>query len=87
MIEKVLKSRKHPEQAFKVCLGILSLDKKYGTQRLKKACKQANLFGTCSFKRIENMIKLGLEEEKHPELGLVTVITVHENIRGGHYYS
>jgi len=87
VIEKVLKGRKHPEQAFKVCLGILSLDKKYGTQRLNKACKQANQFGTCSFKRIENMIKLDLEEEKHPKLGLVTVIPDHENIRGGQYYS
>jgi transposase len=87
VIEKVLKSRKHPEQAFKVCLGILSLNKKYGTQRLKKACKQANQFGTCSFKRIESMIKLGLEEEKHPKLELVAVIPDHENIRGGQYYS
>jgi transposase len=29
VIEKVLKSRKHPEQAFRVCLGILSLAEKY----------------------------------------------------------
>jgi hypothetical protein len=83
----VLKSRKHPEQAFKVCLGILSMAKKYGDARLKKACKQANKFGTCSFKRIESMIKLGLEEEKHPKLELVAVIPDHENIRGGQYYS
>ena len=87
MIEKVLKSRKHPEQAFKVCLGILSLNKKYGAQRLKKACRQANKLGTCSFKRIESMIKLYLEEEKHPKLDLEAVIPDHENIRGGQYYS
>ena len=87
MIEKVLKSRKHPEQAFKVCLGILSLGKKYGDARLKKACGKANQFGTCSFKRIESMIKLGLEEEKHPKLELAAVIPDHENIRGGQYYS
>jgi hypothetical protein len=87
VIEKVLKGRKHSEQAFKVCLGILSLNKKYGTQRLKKACGKANQFGTCSFKRIESMIKLGLEEEKHPKLELVAAIPDHENIRGGQYYS
>ena len=87
VIEKVLKGRKHPEQAFRVCLGILSLAKKYGDKRLNKACKQANQFGTCSFKRIESTIKLGLEEEKHPQLDLNSTIPDHENIRGGQYYS
>jgi len=83
VIEKVLDSRKHPEQAFKVCLGILSLSQKYGPQRLQKACKQADRFGTYSYKRIESMLKLALEEEQHPELEL---IPAHENIRGSEYY-
>jgi len=87
VIEKVLKGRKHPEQAFKVCIGILSMARKYGDKRLNKACRQANRFGTCSLKRIESMIKLGLEEEKHPQLELISTIADHENIRGGQYYS
>jgi hypothetical protein len=84
VVEKVLESRKHPEQAFKVCLGILSLSKKYGAERLNKACKQANRFSTYSLKRIESMLKLALEEEQHPELQL---IPAHENIRGSGYYN
>ena len=87
VIEKVLKGRKHPEQAFRVCLGILSLAKKYGDKRLNKACKRANQFGTRSFKWIESTIELGLEEEKHPQLDLNSTIPDHENIRGGQYYS
>ena len=86
VIEKVLKSRKHPEQAFKVCIGILSMAKKYGDKRLNRACKQATQCGTCSLKRIENMIKQGIEEEKQPELELNSTIPDHENIRGGQYY-
>jgi transposase len=84
VIEKVLDSRKHPEQAFKVCLGILSLSRKYGAERLQKACRKADRFGTYSFKRIESMLKVALEEEKHPELEL---IPAHENIRGSGYYN
>ena len=84
VIQKVLDSRKHPEQAFKVCLGILALSKKYGPERLKKACRKADEFGTYSFKRIESMLKVALEEEKHPELEL---IPAHENIRGSGYYN
>jgi len=87
VIENVIKGRKHPEQAFKVCMGILSMARKYGDKRLNKACRKANKFGTCSLKRIESMIKLGLEEEKQPQLELISTIKDHENIRGSKYYN
>ena len=87
VIGKVLESRKHPEQAFKVCMGILSLGKRYGAERLIKACRKANRFGICSYKRIESMLKLRLEEEKQPQLGLVPPVPDHENIRGSKYYT
>jgi hypothetical protein len=87
VIEKVLESRKHPEQAFRVCLGILTLAKKHGQERLNKACRQANHFGTCSLRRIEGMLKVGLEQEKQPELELRPAVEEHENIRGSRYYN
>lgn len=86
-IEHVLDSRKHPEQAFKVCLGILNLAKKYGTERLERVCGQANRFGTYSYRRIEGMLKLSVEEEEHPELEPAATALEHENIRGSRYYS
>ena len=86
-IGHVLDSRKHPEQAFKVCLGILNLAKKYGEARLERVCGQANRFGTCSYRRIEGMLKLRVEEEKHPELELTPAALEHDNIRGSRYYS
>lgn len=87
VIEEVLQSRKHPEQAFRVCLGILSLAKKYGAQRLNKACGKALHFGTCSYRRIESMLKLGMEEDQQPALEVVGTIATHENIRGSRYYN
>ena len=86
VIEEVLQSRKHPEQAFRVCLGILSLAKKYGAHRLNNACGKALRFGTCSYKRIESMLRLGMEEEQQQALELVSSIAAHENIRGSRYY-
>jgi transposase len=86
VIEEVLRSRRHPEQAFRVCLGILSLAKKYGAQRLNKACGKALYFGTCSYRRIESMLKLGMEEDQQPALEVVGTIAAHENIRGSRYY-
>lgn len=86
VVANVLESRKHPEQAFKVCLGILNLGKKYGEKRLEKICRKANSFGTYSLKRIENMLKLSLEEERHPQLELTPPVVNHQNIRGSRYY-
>ena len=45
VIGKVLESRKYPEQAFKVCMGILSLGKRYDPERLNKACRRALSLG------------------------------------------
>jgi len=87
VIEEVLRSRTHPEQAFRVCLGILSLAKKYGAQRLNTACRKALHFGTYSYKRIESMLRLGMEEEQQSAVEMVSTITAHENIRGSHYYN
>lgn len=84
VIEKVLESRKHPEQAYKVCMGILSLAKKHSDERLNKICGRANRFGTCSYKRIESMIKLDVEQQNQPQL--IDCIPEHENIRGAEYY-
>jgi hypothetical protein len=87
LIEEVLRSRKHPEQAFRVCLGILSLAKKYGAQRLNNACGKALHFGTYSYKRIESMLRLGMEDEQQQTREVVgTTIESHENIRGSRYY-
>ena len=86
LIRRVLHNRKHPEQAFRACLGILSLGKKYGEARLREACEQANAHGICSYKRIEAMVKLIVQREQHPQLEWAGV-GVHENLRGSAYYN
>jgi len=63
MIRVVLKSRKHPEQAFKTCMGILNLVKEHGPDRLNKACRRVLGFGFYSYRRIKNILDRGLEEE------------------------
>jgi transposase len=85
MIQVVLKSREHPEQAFKICMGILNLVKEHGPDRLNKACARALGFGFYSYKRIKNILDRGLEEEALTESRELPVSS-HENIRGSQYY-
>ena len=85
MIEKILESRKFPEQAYKVCLGILNLSKKHGNQRLNLACMRALQFNCYSYKSVKNILEKGLErvEEETAPLEL----PLHENIRGKQYFN
>jgi len=87
IIDKVLKTRKHPEQAYRVFLGILNLGRKYGDEKLNQACRDANYFGTHSLKRIEGILKMNMEKEKQQELDIYRDIPDHENIRGSQYYN
>jgi transposase len=85
MIEKVLESRKFPEQAYKVCLGILNLSKKYGNQRLNQACKRALQYNCYSYKSIKNILEKGLD--KLQEEIVLAQLPVHNNIRGNQYFN
>ncbi len=86
MIVKVISKRRHPEQAYKVCLGILSLAKSYSPDRLDKACSRALDYGIHSYKRIKNILENKLEKESLSVLEAGRQINEHENIRGSFYY-
>ncbi len=84
----MIEARLLPQQAFRACLGVLRLGKKYGGKRLQKACARALSIGAISYKSIESILKQGLDQkplidssfDKKP-----TAIT-HDNLRGPNYY-
>jgi transposase len=88
VIKRVLASRAYAPQAYRVCLGILSLHKRYGSQRLSRACRTALRYDSNSYSRIRNILAQGLEEESQPQLDLSTPLpSTHENVRGPEYFS
>lgn len=87
VIERILKTVKHPEQAYKRCLGLLNATKKVGSAVLDRACRRANEYGICSLNRILSMASQLIEEDAQPELSWNTGIPEHDNIRGSGYYS
>lgn len=88
IVNKVLITKEHPEQAFKVCMGILNMEKKYGKERLNRACKRALNYGLYSYKGIKNILDKNLDElyEKEERLALSNIVLEHENVRGMNYY-
>jgi hypothetical protein len=84
MIEVMLNTAKHPEQAFKTCMGILSLSGTYGNKRLNDACARALSYDCYSYKKVKNILEQGLD--KIQENFQSSSLPEHENIRGSSYY-
>jgi transposase len=83
-IDRVLKKKQHPEQAYKSCQGILSFAKRVGPERLIKACQRAHTYDQYHYKIIEKILGRGLDSiDTEPEQASMPD---HENIRGEDYY-
>jgi hypothetical protein len=85
-IQTILTSRSHPEQSYKSCIGVLSLEKKVGKDRLEKACQRALAFGSVSYRLIRSILDKGLEDLPDDRSFVVSTQPLHENIRGKHAY-
>ena len=86
LVEAVLASRRHPQQAYRSCLRILHLGKRYTDERLEAACRRALPSGIRSYKGIKNILDTKLDQLQ-PEEPTTAALTTHANIRGQSYYS
>jgi transposase len=85
LVETILTGRRHPEQGFRTCLGILRLGKAYGAERLEAACARGLEIGTSTYGAIASILKNNLDRRSaktQDELPLIE----HANLRGSRYY-
>jgi transposase len=88
LVDGVLSTRRHPEQGYRACLGILGLGKRYGGQRLEAACARALTLRAFSYRSVESILKTGLD--RRPLVDAVAspiALRPHDNLRGPQYYS
>lgn len=55
-IRRVMEEKKHPEQAYKSCQGILSFARRVGNTRLTNACRWATSYGLYNYPIIERIL-------------------------------
>jgi transposase len=84
LIDLILRSRPHPEQGFRSCIGILRLKKSYGAERLDAACARALALGTRSYTSVATILKN--RQDKPAPAAAEQPGLFHENIRGPDYY-
>jgi transposase len=83
---KLLELQDHPEQAYRSCLGVISLAKKWPNKRVNKACARALYYKLYKYKAVKNILEKGLDriEEENEDSAL---LPLHSNIRGADYYN
>lgn len=84
-VQKMLARQPHPEHAYRACLGLLSLSKRYGDARLEAACTLALSLGTCKYTHIRDILANRrdlLQASTPPEW----TSPAHAHVRGANYY-
>jgi len=85
-VQVLLGSRKHPQQGYRSCLGVLRLAERYGKDRVEAACGRALPAGICSYKGVKNILDAKLDQVE-PEEPSAVVPETHDNVRGQGYYN
>ena len=92
-LREVERAMQYPPKAFRSCRGILTLEKKYGRDRLVAACACADQKLQYGYQALREVLELGEDADFLPdEDGKVQpdmtspVPLTHQNIRGREYY-
>jgi len=85
LIEVILRSRKHPVQGFRSCLGILRLGKQFARAELEGAAGYALDIGAHSYSSIQSILK-NKRYRRPPEKPADGPAITHPNIRGPQYF-
>ncbi len=83
--QRLMDQYNHPEIAYRACLGIIGLGKRYDNVRLENACERAIRLGAVSYRSLKSILEKGLDKIK---VGLEQqdLFLDHENVRGKNYY-
>jgi transposase len=86
-VQALMARKRHPQQGFRACLGVIRLGTKFGAARLEAACDRALRAGAFSSKSVRAILENGLD--KMPVDGApvsLKPVRTHANVRGAKYF-
>ncbi len=93
LVEIIMRERTHPEQGFRVCVGIMRLAKGYSRERFEAACAHALAIGARSYRSVESILKTNADQSRlrhddrnRPADAADGPAIAHDNIRGPDYF-
>ena len=85
-VQVMLGSRKHPQQSYRACLGVLRLAKGFGNDRLNAACARALKLNAAGYRSIHSILKNSLDKQQPAIATQASLPLDHANVRGPDYY-
>jgi transposase len=86
LVRTILERKPHPEMGYRACLGILSLEKIYGQQRLEAASQRAVQLQAFSYQSLKSILQRSLDRQLVFDPEATPPGPSHENLRGPLYY-
>jgi hypothetical protein len=93
VVTEILARFPHPEQGYRACLGLLSLERKYNRLRVEAACTRALATGAVSYRSVKSMLATGVDQlsllDSDADTGGTATLRLpltHAHIRGADYY-
>jgi transposase len=87
VVEHLLTTKPHPEMGYRSCLGLLSLARHYGNERLEAGCARALAIGSRTRRSVLSILQGGLDKQPLPAAAAPEWTSPeHDNLRGPDYY-
>jgi len=86
VVESIMHQRRHPQQGYRACLGVLRFGKTFGEDRLEAACERAITIGAMSYSSLKSILKNGLDKKRMSPPAQTCLPLEHANVRGPDYY-
>jgi len=84
-VTRLMAENRHPEHGYRSCLGLLSLAKRYGKERLESACTLALQIGAGQYRHVNDILKNN-RDKSAPAAANDWVSPDHVHLRGPGYY-
>ena len=84
-VTAMLERHRHPEHGYRGCLGLLSLARRYGNDRLEAACARAIELNAVYYRHVREILARGSDRVEAPA-DAEWVSPAHDNVRGPGYY-
>jgi transposase len=88
VFDRIMAGKRHPEQGYRSCLGILRLGSQYPKERVEAAARRAVALNACTYQSVKSMLQHKLDALA-PETDSVNAPKPpldHPNLRGPEYF-
>ena len=86
LFDRIMQAKRHPEQGYRSCLGILRLGDQYPKARVEAAARRAVALNACSYPSLKSILQHNLDGTEPESAPPPQPPLDHPNLRGPNYF-